>query len=91
MKMTLRYGNWSNAKLALTVEQWLKRRETLAAALGNDGWGAVETYYLALDRMLRATELVAVGQEVADTDRQTLAQLDGRGKEAASAMGRLAA
>jgi hypothetical protein len=63
----------------------------LAAALGDDGWEAVETYYLALDRMLRATEFVAVGQEVVDTDRQTLAQLDRRGKEAASAMSRLGA
>jgi hypothetical protein len=90
IRITLRFENWANAKLALTVDQWLAHRETLAGSLRDQEWVAVETYYGATDRMIVATELAKTRDDLDDDETRVLKLLNTHGEAAAMALRRLA-
>jgi phosphoserine phosphatase len=65
-KLSLEKSTWRHLRLALSIEEWTRRREPLAAVLSDTEWEAVDDYYSLASLLAQMRELVEANDDLGD-------------------------
>jgi hypothetical protein len=74
-KLSLKKSTWAHLHVALSVDEWERRRESLATVLSDVEWKAVEDYYSIAVYLVQLRELVKVSDDLEDQEKQNLEKL----------------